>query len=227
MKENGKLAVRVDGGRTWLQLSKDTTLQQVYAQEGCPALLVQTLQGWMDWQRRTVTSVEQALRAARLAPEFVAALYALGAQFSSSDLKEPVGLVDAMERKTELFGSDWMLEVPSKVPERATAFEVVSRTPADFPITAAACAVDFNHGKVQSAGIAVTGVQRGGAVPLDAALLIGKALSDIEIDNYVDQISFDGNLMENFLGSQDYRLAMVKVAMQRVLQACASERRQQ
>ncbi len=86
----------------------------------------------MDWQRRSVTSVEQALRAARLAPEFVAALYALGAQFSSSDLKEPVGLLTHGE-ETELFGSDWMLEVPSKVPERATAFEVVSRTPADLP----------------------------------------------------------------------------------------------
>jgi hypothetical protein len=227
MTSDARIRERIDGECTWLQVPKSLTLQEVYAYEGSSPVINQTLQGWMDWQRRSASSVEQALRAARLAPEFVAALYALDTQFTSADLQAPVSLAEAMGRKAELFNSDWMLEVPSKVPERAEAFEAVSRTPADAPITAAACAVGFDKGKVQSVGLAVTGVQRGGAVPLDTVSLIGKSLSDAEIDSYVDQISFNDNLMENFQGSQEYRLAMVKIVIRRVLQVCAQEGRQQ
>jgi len=215
-----RIQERNNGKMAWMQIPKDSTLQDVHASTLCPSLLKGSLQGWMDWQRRTATRVEQALRAARLAPEFVAALYALGTQFVSPDLEKPVSLEEALSRKGELFNTDWKLEVPCDKSSRNSAFEKVSRTPADSPIVFAACSADFDGKKVGSMGLAVTGVQRGGASVLDSQSLVGSELTSEAVSDFLEKVQFSDNLLDSFQGSSEYRLEMIKVVLDRVLTAC-------
>lgn len=221
MDTKAQILERKAEGRTWLQIPGEANLQAVYDAAACPPLLKRSFEIWMDWQRRSASGVQQALRAARLAPEFVAALYALDARIVSGNLDGPVSLAEAMERKAEVLTGDWMVEVPVCPANQETAFEAVKRTPADDPITAAACAVEFDGTNATRLGLAVTGVQRGGAVPVDTGSLAGAELTEQRIQDFVNNVEFEGKLLDDFQGSKEYRAAMVKVVMRRALTACA------
>ena len=57
----------------------DAPLQSVLDSPECPPLLRQTLTGVLSWQMRNETPVRSALTSPRIAPQWVAALLALGA----------------------------------------------------------------------------------------------------------------------------------------------------
>ena len=69
-----------DQTRGILSIDADAPLQAVLDSPEYPPLLRQTLTGAISWQTRNERSVRQALTSPRVAPQWVAALLALGTE---------------------------------------------------------------------------------------------------------------------------------------------------
>lgn len=69
-----------------LRISLGASLEKVDQHPECPLPLRETLQGSISWQRRVGITVEQALRSANLASQWIAALLALGARLGPQEV---------------------------------------------------------------------------------------------------------------------------------------------
>ena len=80
-------------------IALDAPLQAVLDDPACPPLVAQALAGVLAWQTRNETTVRRALTATRIAPQFVAALLALGATVTFDGEDAPAELsLDALLR---------------------------------------------------------------------------------------------------------------------------------
>ncbi|MEE9618374.1 MAG: 2Fe-2S iron-sulfur cluster-binding protein, partial [Anaerolineae bacterium] len=120
----------------------DAPLQSVLDSPECPPLLRQTLTGVLSWQTRNETPVRRALTSPRIAPQWVAALLALGATVTvEGDAgSAEVPLETLLQRKTE--GRVSALHV--RVGGVRWGEAHVARTPADEPIVAAVAVVEMD-----------------------------------------------------------------------------------
>ncbi|MGD9002032.1 MAG: hypothetical protein PVF04_05140, partial [Anaerolineae bacterium] len=86
-------------GLAWT-VDADVTLQSLLDDPECPELLCRALSGIHSWQGRNETTVRRALKASRLAPQWLAALLALGAVVTVEEAVEAeVPLEDLLENK--------------------------------------------------------------------------------------------------------------------------------
>jgi carbon-monoxide dehydrogenase medium subunit len=210
-----------DEAATWLSLGAQASLQAVLEAPDSPELFRHILTGVVTWQQRNETSVAQAVLSPTVAPWWVAALLALGAQVAFRQEQQEVQLGDFLKRveprRSKLAGVRLRLNVAGRVWGEAH----VSRTPADKPIVAVIAAVDVTDGVVRQARLALTGVWREHARLADAAeLLAGGALDEDHIQRVASAVKREVKPREDFSGSAEYRRAMAAVLTRRALEDC-------
>lgn len=225
----------VGAGEIWSVVT-DAPLQSVLDSPECPPLLRQTLTGVLSWQTRNETLVQRVLTSPRVAPQWVAALLALGATVTVEGETGPteVPLETVLQRKTEEKVS--ALHIPPLFPppkgadRRRSGDEGggmrwgeahVARTPADEPIVAAVAVVEMDNGAVQQARVVLTGVwlepARLAKVP---AQLVGGPLDEDGIRAVAEAVEKEVEPKGDFRGSEEYRRAMAGVLTRRALEAC-------
>ena len=223
-------------------VAADAPLQSVLDSPECPPLLRQTLTGTISWQTRNEMPVRGALTSPRVAPQWVAALLALGATVTVEGEAGPaeVSLEALLQRKAEGRVSALHVEVGGLPSVSGGAGGVrwgeahVARTPADAPIVAAVAVVEMGDpstgsgqgGIVQQARIALTGVWPEAVRLAEApARLVGGLLNEESIRAVAEAVEEEVAPKGDFLGSQEYRRAMASVLTRRALEQCLCQNR--
>lgn len=199
-------------------IETDVPLQSVLDSPECPPLLRQPLTGALSWQTRNETPVHKALRSPRIAPQWMAALLALGATVTVDG--------DAGPEDVALAVGAWSprphaLHVPSGGPGQRWGEAHVARTPADEPIVAAVAVVEMAGGIVQQARVALTGVWPETVHLAEApARLVGGPLDETSIRAVAEAVVMEVAPTGDFMGSEGYRRAMAGVLTRRALEQC-------
>jgi len=221
MNDDQALSIDPAGaGKVW-SVDADALLQSVLDRPDAPLLLRQALSGVLSWQTRNETPVRRTLTSPRLAPQWVAALLALGATVTIEAEAGPsdVPLELLLEHRGE--GAVAALHVPPGGPGRRRSEAHVARTPADEPIVAAFAVVDVRDGVVDQARVALAGAWPEPVRLADApTALIGGPLDAERIRAVAAAIEQEVVPQGDFLGSEEYRRAMAGVLARRALEAC-------
>lgn len=217
-------AVRVltpeeEDAKTSLSLGAQASLQAVYEAPASPELLRRTLSNTLTWQARNENTIAKVILSPNLAPQFVAALLALGARALFGE--EEGELADYLHRTLSHHQRLLTVRLPLNVPGRRWGESHVARTPADEPIVAAIAVVDLADGVVRRARLALTGAWPEHAwLAESAGLLVGGALSDDRIQQVAITVVREVEPPDDFRGSADYRRAMAAVLTRRTLEDC-------
>lgn len=206
---------------TW-SVEAGASLQSILDRPDTPPLLRQVLTGPHSWQMRNETPISRALRASRLAPEWVAALLVLDARVVLEGDDGPVELSLEALLEGSSQGEIVTLRVPLAAGERLQwGTARVARTPADDAIVSAFASVGVANGVVQRARLALTGVSAEGVYLAGAANdLIDGALNEERIRHVADAVEQQVTPEGDFLGSAEYRRAMAGVLARRALEEC-------
>jgi len=209
------------GEKTW-SMDADALLQSVLDSPECPSFLRQTLTGAISWQTRNEKSVRQALTSPRVAPQWVAALLALGAMITmEGDTGAAETPLEALlQRRAE--GRVSTLHVMVGGVKCGEAH--VARTPADDPIVAAIAVVEIDGDVVRQARVALTGVWPELVRLAEApAQLIGGPLDEERIRTVAEAVEKEVAPKGDYLGSEEYRRAMAGVLTRRALEKCLDQ----
>ncbi len=201
----------------------DSPLQSVLDAPECSPLLRRTLTGAISWQTRNETPVRKALTSPRIAPQWVAALLALGATVSveRGEGTEEVPLEALLHQGGK--GRATTLHVPPGGPGRRCGEARVARTPADEPIVAVVAVVDMEADNltVRQARIALTGVwPKSVRLAESASYLVGRSLDETSMQAVAEGVEKEITPKGDFLGSEEYRRAMAGVLTHRTLEQC-------
>ena len=203
-------------------IDADAPLQSVLDSPECPPLLCQMLTGVLSWQTRNEKSVRQALTSPRVAPQWVAALLALGAiaTMEGDTGAAEIPLETMLQRRAE--GKVSALHVMVGGIRCGEAH--VARTPADDPIVAAVAVVEIDGDVVRQARVALTGVWPELVRLAEApAQLIGGPLDEERIRTVAEAVEKEVAPKGDFLGSKEYRRAMAGVLSRRALEKCLDQ----
>jgi CO/xanthine dehydrogenase FAD-binding subunit len=209
------------GEKMW-SIDADAPLQSVLDSPECPSLLRQTLTGAISWQTRNEKSVRQALTSPRVAPQWVAALLAMGAMVTmeGDTGAAEIPLETLPQRRAE--GKVSTLHVIVGGVKCGEAH--VARTAADDPIVAAVAVVEIDGDVVRQARVALTGVWPELVRLAEApAQLIGGPLDEERIRTVAEAVEKEVAPKGDFLGSKEYRRAMAGVLSRRALEKCLDQ----
>jgi len=214
--------LEMEGAKRSLSVGAQATLQAVYEFPDCPEPVRQALSGWVSWQARVEITVERVIRSPTQAPQWIAALLALGARVAF--LEDKLGeskLSDYLSRVASKRGKLGAIRLPLGVPGRVWGEAHVGRTPADAPIVAAIAVVDLKNGDVYRARLGMTGVWREAARLVKAAEgLVGGQLTEERIQPVIAALEDEISPKGDFLGSDMYRRAMAAVLARRAFDNC-------
>lgn len=222
MKRNNRVSPAdvAGAGKVWL-VEAESSLQSVLDSSECPPLLRRTLTGALSWQARGETSVQRALTSLRIAPQWVAALLALGATVT---VEEDAGPAEAtleatlQQRKGRHVTA---LHVPLGSAGVRWGEAHVARTPADEPIVAAIAVVEMCGDTVRQARLALTGTWPEAVRLAEAAdRLVGDSLDETAIRAVAEAVEDEVAPRGDFRGSEEYRRAMAGVLTRRALEGC-------
>ena len=219
--QNADASWAQDADASW-SIGADASLQEVVDSPGCPPLLRQTLSGALSWQTRNRRQVGRALASPSIAPQWSAALLALGATVTvegeAGSFETPVEAL--LQQRAQ--GQITALHVKTKCVRWGEAH--VGRTPADEPIVAAIAGVQLNEGVVRQARIALTGVSpKPVLLTKAAARLVGTSLGAEDIRAVAETVEEEVAPKGDFLGTEEYRRAMAGVLTRRALEQCLDE----
>ena len=211
-------------------IDPNAPLQSVLDNPECPPLLRQALTGAISWQTRNETPVRKALTSPRTAPQWVAALLALGATVTvegDGGAKEmPLETLLRQEKKKKVT----TLHIPPLFPPPMGGSEGgrrwgearVARTPADEPIVAAVAVVEVDGDIVRQARVALIGVwPEPVRLAQAAAQLVGRPLDEANIRAVAEGVKKEVAPRGDFRGSEEYRRAMAGVLTRRALEQCS------
>ena len=197
-------------------ITTDASLQAVVDCAECPPILSQTLVGPLSWQVRNETTVGRALRASRLAPQWIAALLAMGATVTVDDEEVPLEAALRRDVKGDVTALNVSLDDALRWGQAR-----VGRTPADDPIVAAVAAVRLNDDVVKEAHVALSGAWSEVAKLAEApTALVGGSLNEGRIQEVAAAVEEEVAPPDDYLGSEEYRRAMAGVLTRRALEAC-------
>ena len=227
---NGKhikiLQQHFDDADSCLRLDAQMSLQDVYEAPNCHELFHQTLSGPISWQKRNGITVAEAVYTPNLAPQWVAALLALGTRSAFPDGDGM--LIDFLSRTGTRHNHLQAVLVPLNVPGRVWGEAHVGRTPTDDPIVSAIAIVDLGEEFVRRAHLALTGVWREHVRLAGAGeLLVGQPLNHATIEQVKDAIEEEVSPQDDFRGTAVYRRAVAGVLTRRALIACMERGSQQ
>jgi CO/xanthine dehydrogenase FAD-binding subunit len=219
MKDDPSLSVNpVSTGGVW-GVDADAPLQSILDRPDTPPSLRQALTGVLSWQTRNETPVRRTLTSPRIAPQWAAALLALGATVTVEGADGPmeVPVESLLQRQAAGLVSALHVDLGSV----RWGESHVARTPADEPIVSAIAVVDVQGGVVQQARIALTGAWPEPARLAKApARLVGGPLNAERIQAMANGVAEEVDPRGDFLGSEEYRRAMANVTTRRALEEC-------
>jgi carbon-monoxide dehydrogenase medium subunit len=219
MKDDQSLSVDPAGAGDVWSVDADAPLQSVLDRPDTPPLLRQALTGVLSWQTRNETPIRRTLTSPRLAPQWAAALLALGATVTveGDDGPMEVPVESVFQRQAKGAVSALHVELGSVRWGEAR----VARTPADEPIVSAVAVADIDRGVVRQARVALTGAWPEPARLAKApARLAGGPLDAERIQAVADGVAEEVDPRGDFLGSEAYRRAVAGVLTRRALEAC-------
>jgi len=198
-------------------IAADAPLQSVLDSPECPSLFRQALTGALSWQTRNQTPVGRALRSSQIAPQWVAALLALGATVTVEGKEMPLEM--ALQQQERDLST---VHIPLPHGEGMKWGEAhVARTPADDPIVAVVAVVEMDSSVVQQARVALTGVWPEAIRLAEApSRLVGGPLDKSSIREAAAAVEEEIAPEGDFRGSAEYRRAMAGVLTRRALEAC-------
>jgi CO/xanthine dehydrogenase FAD-binding subunit len=199
----------------------DASVQSTIDRSDCPPLISEALTRALSWQVRVETPVRRALTSPRVAPPFVAALLALGAEVTlagdGESSRADLGALLAGEVK----GRVGAVHVPVCRGDRRCGHAAVARTPADEPIVAAYAVIEMDGHVVQQARLALTGVwPRPAGLASSARVLIGGSASYEAVADVTSAVAQEVAPSSDYLGSAEYRREMAEVLARRALTQC-------
>lgn len=195
------------------------SLQAVLDSPGCPQLLRQTLARTTTWQDRNRRVVRRAIASPNVAPQWSAALLALGATVTLEREDGPAEVLVETILSQRPKGEIVALHVRTEGICWGEAH--VARTPADEPIVAAIAGVKLDGGRVSLARVALTGVWAEAVSLTDAAAsMVGSPLGEEQIEAVAAAIQKEVCPRGDYLGSEEYRRAMAGVLARRALEQC-------
>ncbi|MFN2122130.1 MAG: hypothetical protein ACK2UP_01385 [Candidatus Promineifilaceae bacterium] len=214
-----------DDTETCLRLDAQAALQDLYEAPDCPELLRRTLSGPISWQKRTGTTVAEAVYSPKLTPQWIAALLALGAR---AEFQDGEGMLsDILLRTVAQHNHLQAVMIPLNVPGRVWGEAHVGRAPTDDPIVGAIAVVDLENEMVHRARLALIGVWREQARLAEAAdSLAGQLLDHANIEQVKDEIEAEVSPCADYRGTAVYRRAMAGVLTRRAFMVCMEQRRQ-
>jgi CO/xanthine dehydrogenase FAD-binding subunit len=218
-------ATPAGAGEAW-SIDADAPLQAVLDSPGCPPLLRQMLTGAIPWQIRNEKLVRRALTSPRVAPQWVAALLALGATVTveGESGRTDVPLEALLQRRAE--GKVSALHVRTGGVRWGEAH--IARTPADEPIVSAVAGVELDDGAVRQARVALTGVWPEPVRLAEApSQLTGGPLDEGRIRAVAEAVEKEVAPKGDFQGSEEYRRAMAGVLTCRALKGCLRQEQEE
>ncbi len=199
--------------RRW-SIDVNESLQSVFEDPACPQVLRRTLTGALSWQVRNETPVRRALSSSRVAPQWMAALLALGATVVTEDGEVALAEADAAAVAAEAEAHTLQVELDGVQWGEAH----VARTPADEPIVAVVAVVRMEDDVVQEVRVALTGVWPGAVRLAEAAAqLVGGSLDAGRIQAAAQAVEQEVAPEGDFRGSEAYRRAMAGVLTRQAL----------
>ena len=203
----------------------DATLQTMLDSEACVPLLRQTLTGALTWHVRNRRPLRRALASPGIAPQWMAALLALGASVTVEREPEPeqIPLETLLHERIE--GEIIALHVRTE--GIRWGYAQVARTPVDDPIVAAVACVEMQGDQVHDARIALTGAwSRPVGLATAPGRLTGGPLDEEQIQAVAMAVEEEVSPKGDFRGSAEYRRAMARVMTRRALEQCLQDRLQ-
>lgn len=204
-----------------LSVDGDTSLQALLDRPECHPLVCASLAGVASWQIRVETPVRRAIASPRVAPQWVAALLALGATvtLAADDGPRTLALAEMIENRTA--GRVLALHIPAGGPGRRWGRACVARTPADAPIVLAVAVVETDDQTVRLARVALAGVwQEPVHLARATGSLVGGPLTAPRIRAVAAGVAQEVQPSGDYLGSVAYRRAMAQVLSRRALEQC-------
>jgi len=205
--------------QTW-SIAADAPLQSILDRADTPSPLRQTL-GALSWQARGETPVGRALASPRIAPQWVAALLALGATATVEEegqrSERPLQALLQGDRARDLLA----LQVDPPGPGQRWGRAGVARAPGEEPIVAAVALVELEGDVVREIRLALSGAWADPARLAQApARLMGNRLTAEHIEEVAAAVEAEVEPQGDFLGSAEYRRAMARVLARRALEQC-------
>ena len=210
-------------------IDTNAPLQSILDNPECPPLLRRTLTGPISWQTRNETSVQKALTSPRAAPQWVAALLAMGVTITVEGDAGPEEMpltVGAESPSPHILRIPPLFLPPMGGDEGGWRWgeSRVARTPADEPIVAVVAVVEVNGDVVRQARVVLTGVWPE-PVRLAQATeqLVGRPLDEDNIRAAAEAVEKEVAPRGDFRGSEEYRRAMAGVLTRRALGQCSQQ----
>ena len=190
-------------GTELLRVSVDYCLETLYESNVCPPPLKNALRGMISWHQRNETTISRAIHSSSQYMEFRAYLNVVG--INPKEVKD-------------------CLEIPIRRSGFIVSFSDVHATPDDDPIVASYVSIQMKAKNIQTTKIALTGIKHRQIIYLATSdHLVGKQLTDNEIEDFCNLIPSMIEPEDNYLGSPEYRQAMAVVTTKRALKQCMEE----
>jgi hypothetical protein len=214
------LTLETDETAQWLRLDAQASLQAVCEAPTGPDMFRRSLDDTLKWQASAVT-VEQVVRSPDLAPQWTAALLALGARVSFVEGAQEVTLADFLRCVGPYHGRIAAVHVPMNVPGSVSGEAYLMSRGADAPVRAAIAVVVLTEGFVCQARLALTGVWREPARLADSAdLLVGGPLIIRRIRRAAEAVEQEVTPHDDVPGNARDRRAMAGVLTYCTLEQC-------
>ena len=210
--ENRGMRLRLDAG---------TSLKTAYENPDCPDFLRNILCFSRTWLLRNAVSIEEAILAPDLAPQWIAALMAWGAQVDFHEGEQLIDLANYLHRAGPHPGKIAGLHVFSNIPGRTWGEAHLGRTSTGSPIVAAMAVIDFSDDIVIQARLALTGVWRESARLAESVdYLLGSSLNRHRILTVASLVKYEITPPDNILSSSGYRREIAGEMTRRALDMC-------
>jgi len=203
-----------------LRLGATTTLEEIAASPDVPPVMAQAAHACAPINVRNAATVGGVAASAGFNSPLLVVLLALDAVlviYAPEARQSPITSFLAF-RDRLLNDGTLITEVGVPLTDARTAFEKVSRTPADAPIVCAVAKFRLEDGVARDVRLAAGGV---GPLPVRLSraeqTLEGKPLTDALITQAAEAGAKEVNPPSDFLASSDYRREMVKVLVKRTL----------
>lgn len=192
------------------------TLDELYVDADCPAVIKESIGRAAVWQVRNETSVEKAVSAPSLLPELTIGLLAMDVKVLLDD-----GVQVPMSEFVQKSGKRGKMAALLIANDRCAATARLGVSPTSEPIVAVAASVDVSDGKVKEMCVALMGVWSGRKWLAESVQSFkGTELAHLDVAQVADAVTEEVKPIGDYLGSVEYRRTMAGVLTRQALEAC-------
>ena len=209
-----------DAGKR-IRFDAGTLLMTAYEYPDCPDFLRNILCFSRIWLLREQVSIGETILAPDLAPQWIAALMAWGAQVDFQEGEQLIYLSNYLHRAGSYPGKIAGLQIQSQVPGRTWGEAHLGHTSIGSPIVAAMSVIDIPDDIVIQARLALTGVWRESARLAESVdYLLGSSINHQRILTVASLVRYEVTPQDDFLCSSGYRSEIAGEMTRRALEMC-------